>query len=144
MLRRVPHSWILVMVLLGIAFTLGSVVHTQKARSEQRRQAGMQEVIANAQPVIAAIHAYQKRHKKPPKTLESLDKSFPQPGPMAKNGWDYGYEKDKWTLAVSVNSEYTPNSGFGDTFVYRSDGQYEREAYGGILERFGEWGYYWE
>ena len=147
MLRRVPKFWTLALVLVGIVFIIVSMVRVQKARYEQRRQAGMREVITNAQPVIAAIRAYEKQHNKPPETLEALHKPLPQPGPMAKKGWEYSVFDRLWILKIAVNKEYTPNNGFltfGDTFVYRSDGQYEREAYGGILERFGEWGYYWE
>jgi hypothetical protein len=147
MLRRVPHSLTLALLLVGIGFTLVSTMHVRKTRYEQRRQAGMQGVIANAQPVIAAIRAYEKQHGKPPETLAALHKPLPQPGPMAKKGWEYSVFDRLWILKIAVNKEYTPNNGFltfGDTFVYRSDGQYERAAYGGILERFGEWGYYWE
>lgn len=153
MLRNIPTLWVNVLGGIGAFLCIGMSwqVYAQHrhAQYEQKRQAGMREVVANARPVIAAVRAYEKQHKKPPETLEVLKKTFPKPGPMAERSWEYHIEeKEKlWTLAVSVNREYTPNNGiltFGDTFVYRSDGQYEREAYGGILERFGEWGYYWE
>ena len=148
MLRNIPTLWVNVLGGIGAFLCIGMSwqVYAQHrhAQYEQKRQAGMREVVANAQPVIAAVRAYEKQHKKPPETLEVLKKTFPGPGPMATQGWEYSREAAKWTLAVSVNRTYTSNWGFGDTFVYRSDGQYEREAYGGILERFAEWGYYWE
>jgi hypothetical protein len=153
MLRNVPTLWLNVLSGIGVFLCAGALFQgyqtNRRAHYERQRQLGMRQVVANAQPVIAAIRAYEKQHKKPPETLEILKKTFPKPGPMAERSWEYHIEeKEKlWTLEVSVNPEYTPNNGFltfGDTFVYRSDGQYEREAYGGILERFGEWGYYWE
>ncbi|WP_309713143.1 hypothetical protein [Armatimonas sp.] len=112
MLHRVPHSWTLALVLVGIVFSIGFTVSTQRVRSEQRRQAGMREVIANAQPVIAAIRAYAKQHGKPPESLESLKKPLPQPGPMAKNGWTYTPYDTSWTLAIAVNQGYTPHVTF--------------------------------
>ena len=51
----------------------------------------------------------------------------------------------RWALFVRVNREYAPNRwSFGDTFAYHPGGRYPREAYGGILERVGRWGYYHE
>ena len=148
MLRNIPTLWLNVLGAIGafLCIGMGLQMYLQRrhVQYEQKRQPGMREVVANAQPVIAAIRAYEKQQKKPPETLEVLNSPLPKPGPMAKHDWEYSREAAQWTLAISVNREYTPNLGFGDTFVYRSDGQYEREAYGGILERFGEWGYYWE
>jgi hypothetical protein len=146
MLRDVPKFWIALLGIFGGTLMFGPpAINHRNAFYEQRRQTGMHEVVKNAQPVIAAIRAYEKQHGKPPESLEVLHKTIPSPGPMAKYGWSYEADKGVWTLAVSVNPAYTTKFFLsGDTFVYHSDGQYKREAYGGILERFGAWGYYWE
>ncbi len=149
MLRNIPTLWLNVLKTTGAIILLttscASGFSLRRTHYEQKRQGGMREVVANAQPVIAAIRTYEKQHSKPPESLEALKQPFSSPGMMAKRGWRYTLlDKDRWALSVSVKNDYTPNIGFGDTFVYRSNGQYERAAYGGILERFGEWGYYWE
>jgi hypothetical protein len=148
MLRNIPTFWLSALKTTGAVILLttscASGFALYRNHYEGKRQAGMRDVVVNAQPVLAAIRAYEKQHKKPPETLEALKNPLSSPGPMAEKGWEYSVFDRLWTLKVSVKKNYTPNLGFGDTFVYHSDGQYERAAYGGILERFGEWGYYWE
>ena len=141
MLRDVPKFWIAVLALLGIACTTYSVVGIYYIRLEQRRQAGMQEVMASAQPIITALRTYQKRYGKPPENLQALQQPFPQPGTMAKNGWEYSPRDMEWTLAISVSADYTQNWSGGDIFRYCSDGKSFAGGDGGELERIGEWGY---
>jgi hypothetical protein len=105
-----------------------------------------------AEPVIAAIGAYTKRHGKPPADLDRLVPGhlpcLPEPGPLAKGGWRYEVGKRPvaggWSLYVMVSREYSDPTGFGDVFAYHPSGRYEGSAYGGGLERVGAWGYYHE
>lgn len=152
MLRTISTLWLTVLLSVGIFLSIGvSVQRYQKNRRayyEQRRLVGMREVVARAEPLITAIRAYEKEHHKPPANLEALGIALPPLGPIASKGWEYSLEEtSSWTLAISVDTEYTPNNGilsFGDTFAYHSNGRYPHDAYGGTLERFGAWGYYWE
>ena len=141
MLRDVPKFWIAVLALLGIACTTYSVVGIYSIRLEQRRQVEIQEVMGRAQPIIAAIRTYQKRYGKPPENLHALHQPLPEPGPMAKNGWQYSPGNTDWTLAISVSADYIQNWGGYDMFRYCSDGKYLAGGDNGELERIGEWGY---
>jgi hypothetical protein len=109
--------------------------------------------IQQAQPIIGAIVRFEKDHGNPPPDLNSLVPKYvdrlPNPGPVARDQWAYsqegGYEGKEWSLYVAVRDEYSPNVfGFGDMFVFHPSGKYEKYAYGGVLMRFGKWGYYVE
>lgn len=124
-----------------------------KERKLALRQAGIRETMARAEPLVAAIRAYEKREGKPPESLTALRLTVPPAGAMAEQrldtvqGWDYrttSHASEHWALLVWVRRDHTPNMGFGDCFAYHSDGSYPKHAYGGVLERVGAWGYYWE
>ncbi|WP_395094879.1 hypothetical protein [Armatimonas sp.] len=112
MLRNIPTLWLNVLSGIGVFLCAGALFQgyqtNRRARYEQQRQIGMRQVVANAQPVIAAIRAYEKQHKKPLAKLEELEeekKTLPTPGPMAESGhWDYGIEEGGkyWTLAIAL------------------------------------------
>jgi hypothetical protein len=147
MLRDVPKFWIAILGIFGYTLTFGPLILGYQARCdayyEQRRQAGMHEIMANAKPVIAAIRAYEKQHGKPPLELDDLSPSFPWPGALARYGWEYSAYNKGWSLTVTLS---TDDIGIGifrrNRFVYYSDGQYPHDGDMGRLERVGEWGYY--
>lgn len=138
-------------VLLGVS---GEGWRRQWRRErEVRRQAGMRETMARAEPLLAAIRAYEKRHGKPPENLSDLKLTVVPAGPLADErmdtvrGWDYrpsGPATESWVLLVWVRRDHTPNLGFGDCFAFHADQRYPEHLYGGVLERVGAWGYYWE
>lgn len=139
--------------LITVGATCGGLLVLRYQRLEALRQVGVKETMARATPLIAAIRAYEKREGKPPESLTALRLTVPTAGALAEQrldtvqGWDYrttSPASEHWTLLVWVRKDHTPNMGFDDCFVYHSDGSYSKHAYGGVLERIGAWGYYWE
>lgn len=136
-----------------VCVSVGGWVRQDRQVREGRRRAGMREVIARAEPLLAAIQSYEKRHGKPPENLGDLKIPVLSAGPLAEQrmdtvrGWDYRPSSngtERWALLVWVRRDQTPNLGFGDCFAYHADQRYPEHLYGGVLERVGKWGYYWE
>ena len=116
----------------------------------------------NGTPLVKAIHDFEAEKRRPPKSLSELLPKFlpsiPSPGPAAKGGWVYLTGQTNahtvwgrpgaagtWALGIAIRSDKSPNRwSFGDFFVYHQSRDYPQQAYGGVLERFGEWGYYHE
>ncbi len=124
------------------------------ARVQQSRSAALLTTMRHAAPLIKAIEQYTADHGEPPSDLDHLLprylSSLPDAGPLAKDGWRYSAgesapEGAEWSLWVVVRHEYSPRLwSFGDVFAYHPTGEYPRAAYGGILDRAGRWGYYYE
>lgn len=144
MLRNISNLWLGALFLAGVLLSTGVFFERRRVFYEQRRQDGIRQTVRAAEPLLDAIHRYEERHQKPPESLEALALTLPAPSPMARYGWNYQAWETGWSLAIEVRGDYSPNYGFGDTLVYRSDGRYESHAYGGVLEKVGKWGYYWE
>ncbi|MCW5942330.1 MAG: hypothetical protein KIS66_08870 [Fimbriimonadaceae bacterium] len=97
-------------------------------------------------PLIAEIRAYERRHGRPPNSLEDVGlEGPPAPGAYALRlvvpGSPPDPSDERWRLVVDAGS---PPGSFGDRFVYQPSGNYPEKGYGGILERMGAWGYYHE
>lgn len=135
-----------------LAFSVPAYLH--RARVRQVRPAGLQATTRQAAPLIRAVERYAADHGSPPPELNRLVPRYlpriPEPGPMAQGGWRYSVGEDarggaRWSLWISVRREYSPQFwGFRDVFAYHPTGEYPREAYGGVLEQIGRWGYYYE
>jgi hypothetical protein len=132
-----------------LAFMAPYTLHKRKAL--QLRPKALQITQNRAAPIIQALYAYTSDYERPPEKLERLRpkyiKRIPDPGPLAYNGWHYRTTSDGftggWALYVFVEKRYAPHwLSFGDVYVYHPSNRYRREAYGGILEPMGRWGYY--
>jgi hypothetical protein len=147
---------VLIGSVLGLVVLYGAVrysVYRHHTRVERVRPPALRETMQRARPIIGAIHAYTKKHGRPPDQLDALVPTYlrrlPDTGRLASNGWEYTTdgrrEAGAWSLFVEVRDEFSPNvRGFGDRFVFHPSGKYAHSDYGGILERFGRWGYYVE
>lgn len=143
-------AW-LILVLCIAAVPAG--IWWRKRHRENMRATALPITISRSIPIIEAIRTFQRKTGKLPETLDALVPTYlarlPDAGPAAKDGWrfdvdDYG-NSGGWALYIRVRDEYSPNiMGFGDTFVYHPSGQYPIAGYGGMLVRFGGWGYYVE
>lgn len=136
---------------MGASF-IGWLAGRQGHRARMRARA-LPVTMQRAIPVIRAIERYTGDRGAPPAGLPALVPEYlaglPPPGPVAEGGWRYERTGNGvaggWTLYVTVRDEYSPNLlGFGDRFVYHPSNRYPRSGYGGILVRFGRWGYYVE
>jgi len=140
----------------------------QEGRAEGRREL-LQATIRSARPVIEAIRRYERERRAPPPTLDALVPDFldalPLPGGPAAGGWEYWADvpggrveggrwhrvrlessAGGWALGIAVRKDFVPRFPYnlGDYFIYHPSGSYPRSAYGGVLERVGDWGYYHE
>ena len=124
----------------------------EQGKRERRRAADVPVTVKLAAPIITAIEKYAQASGAPPTRLDALVPKYlirlPDAGLVARDGWHFEPSSPwgGWTLFVLVRDDYSPNLflGFGDTFAYHSSGQYPDHAYGGVLKRFGSWGYYVE
>jgi hypothetical protein len=131
------------------------VQRQREAAWKNERLPELRRTIRDAAPIIAAIRKHEKDHGKPPEKLQELVPRYlsavPRPGEIARSiNWDYESENplhgERWQLGVPVRRDFCPRCGysFGDMFVYHPSGKYPRAAYGGILEKVDDWGYYHE
>ncbi|MEW5883939.1 MAG: hypothetical protein AB1725_06920 [Armatimonadota bacterium] len=151
----------------ALVLLVGVCGRREQQASEQREQ--LQATIRSAAPLIQAIRKYEELRGAPPPSLDALVPEFldalPQPAGPAEGGWEYwadvpGGRKEGgkwhrvqlepsaggWALGIAVRKEFRPRFlyNLGDYFLYHPSGHYPRTAYGGVLERVGEWGYYFE
>jgi hypothetical protein len=102
--------------------------------------------IAQGEPLIRAISAYEAAHGRLPSALSELVPEFLPSVPTPRTGGHYiysagkdaaSYENNPWTLRVSVPCH---PMGF-DQILYFPRQNYPQNGYGGWIERFGTWGY---
>lgn len=130
------------------------------------RKQALSDTIASARPVIEAIREYARDHGHPPSALADLVPKYmpqvPTPKGPTRHGWVYwgggdvkqgiGHmhtmdpEAGEWAIGIAVERGFNFELFYslGDYFVYHPPGRYSKHAYGGVLERVNEWGYYHE
>ena len=143
-----PHyqkraSWLLLcsfvaIICFGYSFSLSLPI---------KRQA-LHQVMARAEPLIIAIHRFEREHGNPPPNLAALVPDYlaavPTPGIPTSREYYYrrpapedDLEGNLWMLDVNP-----PILGIGfDRFIYLPKQNYPREGWGGVLERMGTWAY---
>ena len=118
--------------------------------SDKLRMAAFHELAKRSEPLVQAIKNYELQYGNPPTSLENLVPEFlpniPQTSMGAYPEYEYKvgdeaqkFAKDAWYLVV-----YTPLGGLNwDIFIYFPNQDYpERvQAYGGVLEKVGDWVY---
>ena len=160
--RRLLNLWFLVLASLlgafGLLLLVGWLLSWPTAPPSD---AELAKTANSAKPIIEAIHAFENANQMPLKSLSELVPRFlasvPMPEGPADGGWYFqsgargGRQaprgKDlvagKWVLGIAVANTKGPLQ-FGDYFVYNPSGQYSDSAYGGVLRKVGDWGYYRE
>lgn len=97
-------------------------------------------------PLIAAIHAFEQEHGRPPLSLSALTPEFIQSVPSTGMGAypryrieidSARYHGNAWTLVVDVASGGINK----DQFLFFPLRNYPETASGGWLERVGDWAY---
>jgi hypothetical protein len=157
MTRRSAAVQVVLGAALGLALLIGgglAWLRWQGATRAALRARDLPVTVARAGPIVDAIGRYAKRYGAPPRALADLVPHhlprLPNPGPIARGDWDYrcdaGTDVGGWALRIWVKETYSPNlfMGFGDVFAYHPSGRYPTHAYGGVLVRYGKWGYYVE
>ncbi|MCK6448289.1 MAG: hypothetical protein L6Q99_18025 [Planctomycetes bacterium] len=107
------------------------------------RRAWLAELAWRAEPLIAALRAYEARHGEPPPTLDALvpDELERLPGTGFAERPDFWYRVEPrgadgapstWTIGVDCSQGFMD----WDEYVYASDERYEVD-----LERIGRWAY---
>lgn len=140
------------LALVGVFSGIMVFLPTPARQASDRRWTATRESVAAAgAPIINAVTHYQAEHGAPPPSIAELSPRYlpagSSPGAAAAGDWVYEAHGSEWSLRVGIRRGYGPNgsaSGFGDAMVYRSDQRYKRDAFRGVLTRYGGWGYYVE
>jgi len=99
-----------------------------------------------SKPLVAAIHAFEQKHGRPPEALQALVPEFlpsvPSTGMQAYPEYRYSapatnHHDNPWVITI-----FTPSVGINfDQFMYFPLTNYPETGYGGWLERVGDWAY---
>lgn len=112
------------------------------------RRFALEQVMARAEPLIAAIQMYEAAQGRPPAELVALVPEYlpniPTPGIGTSPEFYYrrpapedDLEGNAWMLDVMP-----PVIGIGfDRFIYLPKQNYPHRGWGGVLERMGTWAY---
>jgi hypothetical protein len=101
--------------------------------------------VQRSEPLVRAIDAYQREHRRPPAKLEELASNYlaevPATGILMYHYYE-GKEASKFDGNPWVLSVPAPCIGIGfDSLLYFPRQNYPKTGYGGWLERFGSWAY---
>jgi hypothetical protein len=151
-MKRTKEALITLLIAVLVFGGLAGWYSAARSNKSRARIKALTATVAAASPLISAIQRYEAKVGFPPPALSALVPAYlgsmPAAGPAAKSGWRYEIDPvtKNWSLRIDVREELSPNMflGFGDTFEFRSNGRYPREAYGGIMSPFGKWAYYVE
>ena len=116
------------------------------------RRAGLRAFVARAEPVVRAIHQYERDHGSPPVSIDALVPRYVSSDALRKfrlracNAPELRVlpRDEEFPLLASWEVEFTcPNLEMMalDQLLYRSVPLYPRRA---GYERFGNWVYYWD
>jgi hypothetical protein len=165
-MKNLRRPIVFVAAVVGIVFAVrdgcGYLRHQQNLVWQNQRLPELRKTMQGAAPIIAAIRKYEKDHGRPPERLQELVPRYlpiiPSPGNVSRSiNWEYirtispregGSEEphnDKWSLGIQVRGDFCPRCySFGDWFMYHPSSIYPQVAYGGVLEKVDDWGYYHE
>ncbi|MEQ1751311.1 MAG: hypothetical protein ABL974_17945 [Prosthecobacter sp.] len=140
--RRWALRWFIVSIVALIAGVAGLFL-INLVRNEQFRN-----LAARSEPLIAAIHHYEKMNGAPPKSLEVLvpgllpklpgTRMGAYPNYVYLTGEDAAhYNGNPWILQVPCPLGFSN----WDEFLYFPLQNYPATEYGGVLERMGTWAY---
>jgi hypothetical protein len=149
---------LLLVIVAGVSWTLDGRRRAREWQQQQRPE--LLQAGANAEPLIAALRAYRADYGEAPERLGQLVPQYttrvPRPASLFQSReWQYARaplpagDPREFELYAYVPHDYCALQRrsfghFSDCFVYRSDRTYPADAYGGVLERIGDWGYYHE
>lgn len=113
---------------------------------ESVRMSAFHRLAERSTPLVAAIHAFEQKHGRPPESLQALVPEFipsvPSTGMGAYPEYRYStpatnHDGNPWVITV-----FTPSGGINfDQFMYFPLTNYPKTGYGGWLERVGDWAY---
>lgn len=142
--RRAEAKFFLLVALIFIPTCIGGIVLGHKVR-----RSGMEAFARRSQPLVAAIHQYERDQAAPPTSLDDLVPDYlphvPMTGMMAYPAYDYhmGSECEErflgnaWALSV-----FTPLGGINfDRMLYFPQQNYPAQGFGGTVERIRDWAY---
>ena len=136
----------LTLAVVCAAFVLGTVGGIRLMRPVARQ--GWLRVIARAEPLVAAVHAHERRHGTAPERLEELVPTELAALPTTGLGGspEFHYRKadstnrvfgDRWAIRVRPPGIMLS---FGTLFYVPSE-TYSEHGAGGGIERIGRWAY---
>lgn len=127
--------------LLALAFSCAAIPTISQTLN--RRKQGFERLAQRSQGLVTAIRQFEKENKRPPDNLGDLVPRFlpavPRTGIQAYPDYRYTREatyENPWSL--SVNASWGASF---DQFVYLPKLNYPEFAFGGNLERIGDWAY---
>lgn len=110
------------------------------------RMSAFHRLAERSKPLVAAVHAFEQKHGRPPESLQTLVPEFlpsvPSTGMGAYPKYEYStsatnYDGNPWVITI-----FTPSGGINfDQFMYFPLTNYPKTGYGGWLERVGDWAY---
>ena len=113
---------------------------------ESVRMSAFHRLAERSKPLVAAVHAFEQKHGRPPESLQALVPEFilsiPATGMGAYPEYRYltpasNHDGNPWVISI-----FTPSGGINfDQFLYLPLTNYPTEGYGGWLERVGDWAY---
>lgn len=111
----------------------------------QLRMRGFELAARRAEPLVAAVSAYQHRHGRPPATIAALIPEYlpslpPGLPPMELRTGERAQREfggNDWALVAKVSRGMSN----WDLFLYLPNQNYPPTGYGGTLERLGDWVY---
>lgn len=134
-------------VMLGCGLMVVLIIISLKS-SDKIRMHGFTRLANEAAPLVAAIHAYSKKHGYPPESLDALQVKYP-PSHVIKGGvlpdFEYlpgdrareSYHGNPWVLILE-----TPTGPFRwDRFIYYPLQNYPPLGRSGWFEKVGKWAY---
>lgn len=138
--RRYSAALALCSVVYLVAFILSVRI------GESVRRSAFHRLAERSKPLVAAVHAFEQKHGRPPESLQALVPEFipsvPSTGMDAYPEYRYltpatNHDGNPWIISV-----FTPSGGINfDQFMYFPLTNYPKIGYGGWLERVGDWAY---
>ncbi|MCW5557110.1 MAG: hypothetical protein KIT22_04640 [Verrucomicrobiae bacterium] len=138
------RRYAIVLALCSLAYWVAFIFSLRLGESVRMR--AFHRLAERSKPLVAAVHAYEQKHGRPPESLEALVPEFipfvPSTGMGAYPEYRYStpatnHDGNPWVITV-----FTPSGGINfDQFMYFPLTNYPKAGYGGWLERIGDWAY---
>jgi hypothetical protein len=146
------RGWFIAALILVVAIGVGSAPAGWRLQpGEAIRRAGLERIMANAEPVIEAIERYRTDTGEYPKSLTDLIPKYlaalPPTGNTIFSQFEYRPQGNDWIRKIP-NYELFVRTPIGalnwDEFVYRPGHDYPDERSCVAVERVGDWAYLYE
>jgi hypothetical protein len=132
------------LALCSVVYLVAFIVSIRVGHSV--RMNAFHRLAERSKPLVAAVHAFDQKHGRPPESLQALVPEFiasvPSTGMGAYPEYQYStpatnHDGNPWIITI-----FTPSGGINfDQFMYFPLTNYPKKGYGGWLERVGDWAY---